>query len=74
MYSEQHEVITRWGHFLLDNAAYAAYLEGKLWINWGTDPAREKKIPASSPKAYIPLNVSEEAIRLRDAAAHHPMH
>ena len=70
LYSEQHEVITRWGHFLLDNAAYAAYLEGKLWINWGTDPAREKKIPASSPKAYIPLNVSEEAIRLRDAAAH----
>ena len=70
MYSEQHEVITRWGHFILDDAAYAAYLEGKLWINWGTDPAREKKIPASSPKAYIPLNVSEEAIRLRDAAAH----
>ena len=70
LYSEQHEVITHWGHFLLDDAAYAAYLEGKLWINWGTDPARKKQTPASSPKPYIPLNVSEEAIRLRDAAAH----
>ena len=70
MYLEQHEVSTRWGHFLLDDAAYAAYLEGKLWINWGADPARNRPKQASSPKAYIPLNVSEEAILLRDAAAH----
>ncbi len=70
LYSEQHEVITRWGHFLLDDAAYSAYLEGKLWINWGTDPAREKQTSANSPKPYIPLNVSEKAVRLRDAAAH----
>ena len=70
MYSEQHEVSTRWGYFLLDDAAYAAYLEGKLWINGGTDPVRDKPRPASSPKSYIPLNVSDEAVRLRDAAAH----
>ena len=70
MYSEQHEVTTRWGHFLLDDAAYAAYLEGKLWINWGADSVREKPKPSGSPKPYIPLNVSEEAVRLRDAAAH----
>lgn len=69
LYTEQHEVTTRWGHFLLDDAAYAAYLEGKLWISWGAGAptsAAEKKIV----KPYIPLNVSEEAVRLRDAAAH----
>lgn len=69
MYSEQHEVTTRWGHFLLDDAAYAAYLEGKLWINWGTDPAGTKSEPTSAPKPYIPLNVSEEAVHLRDATS-----
>ena len=69
MYSEQHEVVTRWGHFLLDDRAYADYLAGKLWISWGQD--REKKAADSAPtKPFIPLNVSQEALRLRDAAAH----
>lgn len=69
MYTQQHEVTTRWGHFLLDDAAYAAYLEGKLWISWGAGAptsAANKKIV----KPYIPLNVSDEAVRLRDAVAH----
>ena len=35
LYSEQHIVKTELGTFSLDDAAYAAYLEGKLWINWG---------------------------------------
>ncbi len=70
MYSEQHEVSTRWGHFLLDDAAYAAYLEGKLWYNWGTDHSKDKPKTATATKPYIPLNVSEEAVRLRDAATH----
>ena len=70
MYSEQHEVITRWGHFLLDDAAYAAYLEGKLWINWGTATARKEQPQPGHTKSFIPLNVSEEAVHLRDAAAH----
>ena len=70
MYTEQHEVVTRWGHFLLDDAAYAAYLEGKLWINWGVDPAKTKPVTASPSKPFIPLNLSEEAVRLRDTAAH----
>ena len=66
MYSEQHIVKTHWGTFRLDDAAYASYLEGKLWINWGAPAARQEAKPA---KPYIPLNVSEEAIRLRDQAA-----
>ena len=68
LYSEQHEVITHWGRFLLDDAAYAAYLEGKLWISWGAAPG--KRETAQKPaKPYIPVNVSDEAIRLRDEAA-----
>ena len=74
MYSEQHEVSTRWGHFLLDDAAYAAYLEGKLWISWGTDPSGAKSKPSIAPKPYIPHNVSDEAVRLRDTAAHHDVY
>ena len=70
MYSEQHEVTTRWGHFLLDDAAYAAYLEGILWINWGHDPAGTKPKPAGAPKLFFPLNVSEEAALFRDASSH----
>ena len=66
MFSEQHIVKTHWGTFRLDNAAYAAFLEGKLWISWG---APTPKQPAAPARPYIPLNVSEEAIRLRDQAA-----
>ena len=54
MYTEQHIVRTRLGTFCLDDASYADYLAGKLWISWGTQSR--------------PVNVSEEAIRLRDAA------
>ena len=69
LYSKQHIVKTHWGTFQLDDAAYAAYLEGKLWISWGA--ARDKQAKEQKPaKPYIPLNVSERAIRLRDAAAH----
>ena len=68
MYSEQHIVKTHWGTFRLDDAAYAAYLEGKLWISWGADPGRQPAAPKPA-KPFIPLNVSDEAIRLRDAAA-----
>ena len=69
MYSEQHEVVTRWGHFLLDDRSYADFLAGKLWINWGQDSMR--RAPEKAPaKPFIPMNVSQEAVRLRDAAAH----
>ena len=69
LYSEQHEVSTRWGRFLLDDAAYASFLEGKLWISWGAGQAKERQTPQSQTP-YIPLSVSEEAVRLRDAAVH----
>ena len=67
MYTEQHEVVTRWGHFLLDDASYAAYLEGRLWISWGTEtkPKQNRQDPP-----HIPVNVSDRAIRLREAAVH----
>ncbi|MBO6017766.1 MAG: hypothetical protein J6P42_06995 [Oscillospiraceae bacterium] len=65
MYTEQHIVRTRLGTFCLDDASYADYLAGKLWISWGTDSQAKRKVPA---KPHVPVNVSEEAIRLRDAA------
>ena len=68
LYSQQHEVVTRWGHFLLDDRAYADYLAGKLWISWGQD-TRKRNADAAPAKPFIPLNVSQEALRLRDAAA-----
>ena len=68
MYSEQHIVKTELGTFSLDDAAYAAYLEGKLWINWTVGRRKSEKASAVG-KPFIPLNVSDEAICLRDAAA-----
>ena len=68
MYSEQHIVQTRLGTFSLDDAAYAAYLEGKLWISWNIG-SQSRQEAQKTPKPYIPLNVSDEAVRLRDAAA-----
>ena len=65
MYTEQHIVRTRLGTFCLDDASYADYLAGKLWISWGTQSRAERKTPA---KPHVPVNVSEEALRLRDAA------
>lgn len=65
MYTEQHIVRTRLGTFCLDDASYADYLAGKLWISWGTQSRAERKTPA---KPHVPVNVSEEAVRLRDAA------
>ena len=70
LYTEQHVVKTHLGNFLLDDEAYAAYLDGKLWINWNAKPARQPQPQSqASAKAYVPVNVSNEAIRLRDAAA-----
>jgi hypothetical protein len=68
LYSEQHIVKTKLGTFSLDDAAYAAYLEGKLWINWSIGNQKKDQMPGPA-KPFIPLNVSDEAVRLRDAAA-----
>ena len=66
MYSEQHIVKTSLGTFSLDDASYADYLEGKLWISWGAGKRSQAQQKAAKPRT--PVNVSEEAIRLRDAA------
>ena len=71
MYSaitQQHIVKTHLGTFSLDDEAYAAYLEGRLWINWGP-PAEKRGKQQPEAKTYVPVNVSDGAIRLRDAAA-----
>ena len=59
---------TRLGTFSLDDASYADYLEGKLWINWSLGEQNKKKA-ANSAKPFVPVHVSDEAVRLRDAAA-----
>ncbi len=66
LYSEQHIVKTKLGTFSLDDASYADYLEGKLWISWRIGQRKKEPDPA---KPFVPLNVSDEAIRLRDTAA-----
>ncbi len=68
LYTDQHIVKTKLGTFSLDDAAYAAYLEGKLWINWSIGNQRQQEAQKAA-RPYIPLNVSDEAVRLRDAAA-----
>ncbi len=68
MYSQQHIVKTRWGTFRLDDGAYEAFLAGKLWIDWGAAPGG-REAAAKPAKPFIPVNVSDEAVRLRDAAA-----
>ncbi len=67
MYTEQHIVKTHLGTFSLDDASYEAYLEGKLWISWGK-PAMKTESRKCRPKSFVPPNVSDEALRLREAA------
>ena len=66
LYSEQHIVKTRLGTFSLDDASYADYLAGKLWISWGAGSGAKRQTAAKPP---VPVHVSEEAVRLRDTAA-----
>ena len=67
---EYYEVHTHWGWFRLDEGAYRDYLDGKLWISWApgnrTLPKEEKQ--AEQP---LPANVTQEALRLRDAVSKH---
>lgn len=68
MYSEQHIVQTKLGTFSLDDAAYAAYLEGKLWISWNIGNRKQEQV-AKTEKPYLPMTVTDQAVRLRDACA-----
>ena len=67
LYSEQHIVKTRLGTFSLDDASYADYLAGKLWISWGSPAAKKDRQQQARP--FVPASVSAEALRLREEAA-----
>ena len=59
----RYVVTTHWGTFSLDEGAYQDYLAGKLWICWSPGK-KEPTQPAVN--GYVPPNVTERAISLRD--------
>ena len=61
----RYVVTTHWGTFSLDDASYQDYLAGKLWISWNPGKQEQSK-PTST--GYIPSNVTDQAITLRDKA------
>ena len=61
---ERFVVTTHWGTFSLDEASYQDYLAGTLWICW--TPGKKEHPQAQS--GYIPPNVTEHAVFLRDQA------
>lgn len=63
----RYTVKTRYGVFSLDEGSYRDYLAGKLWINW--PPERDPNQPVKQEP--LPLDVTTEAIRLRDSASKH---
>ena len=63
----RYTVKTRYGVFSLDEGSYRDYLAGKLWINW--PPERNPNQPIKTEA--LPLDVSKEAIKLRDSASKH---
>ena len=58
-------VTTHWGTFSLDEASYQDYLAGNLWICWTPGKPQQQKPTVSE---YIPANISERAVALRDQA------
>ena len=61
----RYVVTTRWGTFSLDEGSYRDYLEGRHWICWNSDNT-ETIMPKGN--AYVPPNVSAQAVALRDRA------
>lgn len=61
----RYVVTTHWGTFSLDEGSYQDYLTGNLWICWIPGKPLQKKQNAS---CYIPPNVTERAISLREQA------
>ena len=59
----RYVVTTHWGTFSLDEGSYQDYLAGKLWICWSPG-TKEPTQPAAN--GYVPPNVTERAISLRD--------
>lgn len=61
----RYVVTTHWGTFSLDEASYQDYLAGNLWICW--TPGKPSR-PQQATNGYIPPNVTDRAIALRDQA------
>ena len=61
----RYVVTTHWGTFSLDEGAYQDYLAGSLWICW--TPGKPAQ-PQQTTSGYIPPNVTDRAIALRDQA------
>ena len=62
----RYVVTTHWGTFSLDEASYKDYLAGNLWICWTPGKPQQPKQEESS---YVPPNVTDRAVALRDQAA-----
>ena len=60
----RYVVTTHWGTFSLDEGSYQEYLAGKIWICWTPGKQNQQQAPTD----YIPVNVTERAITLRDRA------
>lgn len=60
----RYVVTTHWGTFSLDEGSYQDHLAGNLWICWIPGKPQQKQIVSE----YIPSNVTERAVALRDQA------
>ena len=60
----RYVVTTHWGTFSLDEGSYQDYLAGNLWICWTPGKSDQQQVSAD----YIPVNVTERAVSLRDQA------
>ena len=61
----RYVVTTHWGTFSLDEGSYQDYLAGKLWIC--QTPGKPEQAQ-QGPSSYVPPNVTDRAISLRDQA------
>ena len=60
----RYVVTTHWGTFSLDEGSYQDYLAGRLWICWKPGSPERHSVSAN----YVPVNVSDRAVELRDQA------
>ena len=61
----RYVVTTHWGTFSLDEGSYQDYLAGNLWICWTPGKPEQPRQPSGG---YIPVDISDRAITLRDQA------
>lgn len=63
--SAEYIVKTHWGTFSLDEGSYRDYLQGKLWISYGTGKSDNNTVSHSEA---FPPNISDRALVLRSQA------